>query len=94
MDIVLEVLDTFVYDRLYSNILPLRQSPHTWSPLDFIAPSPNTTWASLEESGIQNYKYQPASQFYSVQPSEYAYMSRLPRDNILRQTISLYFTTW
>ncbi|PNS18624.1 hypothetical protein CAC42_5163 [Sphaceloma murrayae] len=94
MDVVLELLDTYAYDRLFAATFPLKQSPHTWTPLDLISPSPNATWATIEESAIQNYKYEPASQFFSVQPSEYAYMSRLPRDNAFRQAISLYLTTW
>ncbi|KAF2226682.1 sterol delta 5,6-desaturase ERG3 [Elsinoe ampelina] len=94
MDIVLEVFETFIGDRIYASLLPLKQTQHTWSPLDLLSPLPNATWASMEEQAIQNYKWEPASQFFSVEPSQYAYMSRLPRDNAWRQAISLYFITW
>ncbi|KAF2151135.1 hypothetical protein K461DRAFT_287033 [Myriangium duriaei CBS 260.36] len=94
MDVVLEVFDTFAFDRFYSTLLPLKQSTHTWSPLDLIAPSPNASWSNLEHSGIQNYKFEPASQYFHVEPSAYAYMSRWPRDNAMRQAVSLYLITW
>lgn len=94
MDVVLEVFDTFAFDRLYANVLPLTQSSLTWSPLDLIAPPTNGSWASLEQAGIQNWKFEPASQYFHVEPSQYAYMSRWPRDNAWRQAVSLYLITW
>lgn len=92
MDVVLEVFDTFAFDRLYATLLPRMQSAYLWSPLDLIAPAPNGSWASHEQ--IQNYKFEPASQFFHVDPSKYAYMSQLPRDNAWRQAMSLYLITW
>lgn len=94
MDVILEVADTFAFDRLYAALLPLTKSPHTWSPLDLITPSPNSSWANMEQASIQNYKFEPASQYFHVEPSQYAYMSRWPRDSLIRQTISLYILTW
>lgn len=94
MDVVLEVLDTYVFDRMYATALPLQHSALTSSPLDGLAPNPNSTWAALEHQSIQNFKFQPASQFFHVEPSQYAYMSQLPRDNAVRQAFSLFLTTW
>ncbi|MCJ1449275.1 MAG: c-5 sterol desaturase [Stictis urceolatum] len=38
--------------------------------------------------------YKPASQYLKLEPSQYAYMSALPRDNVWRQGITLYLITW
>ena len=92
MDVVLEVADTFMFDRLFAAVAP--QSPHTWSPLDLVAPPTNGSWAGLEHAALSNWKFEPASQYFHVEPSQYAYMSRLPRDSALRQAISLYLITW
>ncbi|KAH0108161.1 sterol delta 5,6-desaturase ERG3, partial [Aureobasidium melanogenum] len=57
------------------------------------AGTPNATWSTMAR-GITPYKFEPASQYFSVEPSSYAYMSRWPRDNIARQAISLFLITW
>ena len=38
--------------------------------------------------------YHAASQFLQLKPSDFAYMSAWPRDNVWRQTLSLYLITW
>jgi len=40
------------------------------------------------------YSYEPASQFMSFEPSDFAYMSQWPRDNIYRQAFNLFLITW
>lgn len=95
MDVVLELFDTFVFDRLYANVLPLSPAilaAHNAAE-NFAMPA-NATWSSLKESATEAYTFQPASQLFSVQPSNYAYMSTWSRDNIWRQSISLYLITW
>lgn len=95
MDVILEIFDTFAFDRIYAAVLPLTPAMLAFSTVDELATSPNATWSSMMESATPaTYKFQPASQYFSVEPSNYAYMSRWPRDNIFRQYISLFLITW
>lgn len=90
MDIVLEVFDTYIGDRLYSSVLPasLAESPK-------LAPylhRANQTLPVL--SDINSYVFKPASAYFSLEPTQYAYESIWARDNIFRQSISLFLITW
>ena len=89
MDIVLEAVDTFVYDRLYATLLPIAPSPIAYN-----ASKANVTFGGDRTAYHNNYHFTPASQYISFTPSEYAYMSSLPRDNIWRQAIGLFLITW
>lgn len=86
MDVVLEVLDTYVGDYIYANILPARPAPY-----DFPHPPSNET---IAEQAFSSWTYKPATHWFSFEPSQYAYQSAWPRDNIFRQSLSLYFTVW
>ncbi|KAF2666421.1 hypothetical protein BT63DRAFT_434175 [Microthyrium microscopicum] len=91
MDIVLEILDGLVYDRVYAALLPGSPGPNSLMGLK----NTNATLGELPTAaGINNYIYQPASKYINLGPSKYAYMSSLQRDDPLRQFISLYMTTW
>lgn len=101
MDVVLEVIDTFLFDRIYANILPIHSSTSSFDPISTLAASwrgytDNATFAAPSKSDFSSssWQFQPASASFSVQPSEYAYMSRWDRDNIYRQAASLYIITW
>lgn len=94
MDVVLEVFDTFALDKLYANVLPLTPAQRAWSAVDSLITPPNATWSSMREAATPPYDFKPASQFLSFEPSSYAYMSQLPRDNVIRQAISLFAITW
>lgn len=89
MDIVLEVLDTFLFDRFWATIYPASPSLAYQSGLGDA--SPTSTFSSMRElpTGIQ-----PATQFFQLSPSKYAFMSEWPRDNIYRQAITLHLITW
>lgn len=88
MDIVLEVFDTFILDRLYATILPTI----TAIPNGRISSNDATsTYSSQRELPTAVHS---ASRFFQLEPSEYAYMSAWPRDNIWRQGLSLYLITW
>ena len=89
MDIVLEVCDTFLFDRLYASVLPGSALP---SPKSDIVNAITSTYSSLREQPTAHYS--PSTQFMQLEPSKYAYMSAWPRDNIWRQGISLYLITW
>lgn len=96
MDIVLEVFDTLVLDRLYATILPTSAASASFNaaPSGKMGATANATFSSMRElpTGV-GYRYHPASQYLQMQPSKWAYMSAWPRDNLYRQTISLYLIT-
>lgn len=92
MDIVLELADTFIFDPLYATLLPAAQ-PST----SFAA---NATFSSIREEPTSyavphtTWQYAPATKYFSIEPSKYAYMSTLSRDDWRRQAITLYLITW
>ncbi|KAF2143044.1 uncharacterized protein K452DRAFT_326223 [Aplosporella prunicola CBS 121167] len=92
MDLVLEGLDTYLFDYLYAFALP---SPVATNAVK--AASVNGTYAGgiPEMPSPQNsWSYEPASTYLQFQPSEYAWMSRWARDNMFRQFTSLFLITW
>lgn len=90
MDVVLELADTFLFDPLYATLLPAATHAFT----------SNATTSSLREEPTAyalphtTWQYEPSTQFFSVTPSKYAYMSQWPRDDWRRQLLSLYLITW
>lgn len=86
MDVVLEVVDTFIADYAYAYFYPKRPAPY-----DFPSPS-NTTDTSAK--AFSTWSYKPATQFLTLEPPEQAYMSAWERDNPLRQALTLYLITW
>ena len=90
MDIVLEIADTFIFDHLYSNLLPASDTPLAG----------NATLSSIREepTGFAHpgatWHYEPASKYLSIQPSQAAYESAWPRDDWRRQLLTLYLITW
>ena len=104
MDVVLEVFDTFFFDRIYANVLPIHPSVSSFDPISTIAASfkgygvnNSSTWGGARAGGEfarSGWEWKPASQYFSVRPSEYAWMSRWDRDDFYRQVTSLYFVTW
>ena len=82
MDVVLEVLDTFGFDWLYATLLPAS------------SPFNAGRFHDVSNSSLPSMLYKPASQYLKLEPSQYAYMSALPRDNVWRQGITLYLITW
>lgn len=93
MDIILEITDTFLFDRLYATFLPTAPDTVAYNSLKHA--SPNATFTSLREvpTAYADYSFEPATQWLSFQPSNWAYMSQWPRDNVYRQAISLYLIT-
>ncbi|CAG9973313.1 unnamed protein product [Clonostachys byssicola] len=80
MDIVLEVVDTFVGDRIWASVLP---APHLQAGPGSNVTAPLTSW-----------EYKPTSPRFYFEPSQYAYESAWARDFVLRQAVSLFFITW
>ncbi|KAM5353779.1 hypothetical protein ACJ41O_000429 [Fusarium nematophilum] len=87
MDIVLEVVDTFIADYAYAYFHPIVPAPY-----DFPAASNSTdsTTAPL----FSAWTYTPATKFLTLEPPEAAYLSAWDRDNPLRQALTLYLITW
>jgi lathosterol oxidase len=91
MDLVLETFDAVLFDSLYAIVLPVQR-------LDLAS---NGTYSSLREAPTaapyvaQNtWHYKAASQYWSLPPSEYAYMSEWTRDDWRRQLVTLFLITW
>lgn len=87
MDIVLEIFDTFLFDRLYAICLPaaLRSYGHD------AMKDATSTFSSMREMPTAPH---PSNQFFQLKPSQYAYMSAWSRENPWRQGLSLYLITW
>lgn len=86
MDVVLEVIDTFAGDYVYAKLHPAHPAPY-----DYPNPPSNET---ISDQVFTSWKYEPATQYISFEPSQYAYMSAWPRDNIYRQALSLFMIVW
>ncbi|GJC90533.1 putative delta(7)-sterol 5(6)-desaturase [Colletotrichum liriopes] len=84
MDVVLEVVDTFVGDKLYAALLPAHAAPY-----DFPHHAANATAQPLS-----TWQYKPSTHMLYLEPSEAAHLSAWPRDNIFRQFTSLFLITW
>lgn len=87
MDIALELTDTYIFDYFYSAILPVRDAPYSLK-----EGFENST--ILDIKAASPWRYQPSNPFIQLAPSDAAYMSTLARDNIYRQTFSLFIITW
>jgi lathosterol oxidase len=87
MDIALELCDTFIFDHLYASLLPAQ--PAQYNLKDGVSNS------TLFDATVSSpWQYHAASKFVSFEPSEAAYMSQWPRDNVYRQLFSLFLITW
>ena len=87
MDVVLEIFDTFLFDRLYAAVLPASR-PSSSHP---VAKDATATFSSMRELPTAIAR---TNQLFQLEPSKYAYMSHWERDNVWRQGISLYIVTW
>lgn len=72
MDILLDVLDTFVLDRVYAAVLPVHGE-------------------ALKPSQPYN---ENVGRYLELAPSEWASLSRWPREFIGRQFLSFFIITW
>jgi len=95
MDIILEIADTLALDRVYSFFLPASPSQYLYHTLkNATAPSFPSIHEGANGPTQFNYIYEPASQYISLNPTEWTYSSSLPRNNIYRQGLSLFFIVW
>ncbi|KAJ5658043.1 uncharacterized protein N7484_001692 [Penicillium longicatenatum] len=90
MDIILELWDTFIGDRMYSALLPNSIASSVSLP-GFV----NAANSSLSLFGAaEPFIYEPATQLIHLEPSKYAYLSAWPRNNMYRQFTSFFLITW
>jgi lathosterol oxidase len=94
MDIVLEIVDFLIFDRLYAGIWPAGPASHGLSAVKDIQNATIPSYGGIPTEYLNNFQYKPASQYISVAPSKYAYMTSWPRDDPFRQLLSLYLITW
>lgn len=81
MDIVLNVCDTLLFDRVYAWAAPLKN----YQPVvDAATAGFNATKGALD----------PVSEYFNLLPTEFATASILARDDWRRQFISLWLITW
>ena len=76
-------MDFFVFDYAYAAIAP--------------APAFNARDVAANASSLQAlspWTYKSSTFLFELEPSRYAYMSSLPRNNVFRQYISLFLITW
>ncbi|KAK0629862.1 C-5 sterol desaturase [Bombardia bombarda] len=85
MDIALEIADQFLFDYIYAWALPARAAPYDY---------PDQLSANATAQTFSSWQYKPATAFITLEPSQAAYSSALPRDNILRQSLSLFLIVW
>jgi len=84
MDIGLEFVDRYLFDKVYATLLPAKQ------PANFF----NQTGAPWDAKAASPWNYKPASELLSFAPTDAAYQSSWTRDNIYRQLVTLYLVTW
>lgn len=90
MDIILELWDTFIGDRLYAAALPASLSSSISLP--GFANAANSTMALF--GSPEPFVYEQATQMIYLEPSKYAYLSAWPRNNVYRQFTSFFLITW
>lgn len=101
MDIILEVFDTFIGDPVYAKLLP-RQTLPPFDPASTITASSgyaqaNASWAESVANGKaqpSTWTWEPASQYFALEPTHYAYESQWDRDNMWRQMASFLLIAW
>ena len=90
MDIVLEIFDTFLFDRVYATLLPASHPAASYPSLKDGAAT-TTTFSSVREMPTASHA---VSQYLQLPASQWAHMSAWPRDYIYRQALTLYLVTW
>lgn len=83
MDYVLSFTDNLFFDYLYAKTLPLQN--------DVLVGAANATAEAVGKIMVKN---DPLSEFFGVEPAQYAVMSQWARDDWKRQAMSLFLITW
>ena len=95
MDVVLEICDTLLFDRMYSTFLPASTISKYGNA---IKDATTSNFSSIREAGTTTptyeYIYKPASKLINLQPTQWTYASSWQRDEPYRQFFSLFLITW
>lgn len=91
MDLVLEVFDTYLFDRAYATLLPKTVAPLLPEPPLLLTKIVETINNNTDYSTREIYGFNEKYHFFDE--TVYANLSLLPRYNILRQVISLFLIT-
>ncbi|KAK9244812.1 hypothetical protein V1506DRAFT_540115 [Lipomyces tetrasporus] len=91
MDIVLEITDAFFFDHIYAKLFPVPQA--LTSVLQGTDPSFELV-SSLSKNLSLSYIPSEPYEYTLVPAPAVAYMSTIPRTNIIRQSIALFLITW
>lgn len=81
MDIVLDVLDTFIFDRVYAALLPISAEVLANKPI-------------VDDGALLSQYNQNVGRYIDLPPSKWAALSSWSRDDIRRQTMSLFAISW
>ncbi|KAL2007491.1 hypothetical protein VTN00DRAFT_8929 [Thermoascus crustaceus] len=81
MDIVLDVLDTLVFDHVYAALLPISAETLAKKPI-------------VDDGALLSQYNQNVGRYIDLPPSKWAALSSWSRDDIRRQTISLFAISW
>lgn len=92
MDLVLEVCDTYLFDKVYATLLPKTFKSYIPETPGFIS-NVLDTFKNNSSSVISKEIYGLNADYYFFDETVYTNMSLLCRSNILRQAISLFFIT-
>lgn len=85
MDVVLEIWDNYFADYIFAAAFPAKNDLYNFS-YDGLS---NHTAAQV----LPPWQYTPATQYWSLEPPQAAYMTAVTRDNVWRQLASLYTIT-
>ncbi|KAK9359153.1 hypothetical protein V1504DRAFT_458844 [Lipomyces starkeyi] len=91
MDIVLETADAFLFDHIYAKLFPVPQAVTTL--LQATEPSNELLLSLLKNLSLSYIPSEPYEYTFVSAPTT-AYLSTIPRTNIVRQSISLFLITW
>jgi lathosterol oxidase len=86
MDVVIEITDYLLWDRLYATVYPVSQQKLQ----NALNAGPNATIANVHPG----YHFEPASKYVSISPGQMAYMSEWARDDPYRQACTLFLVLW
>lgn len=87
MDYVLSISDNLFFDYLYAKALPFQCRGLVGAACG----AADATAEAVKKIVANN---DPLSQYFGLEPSQYAVMSELARDDWRRQVFSLFLITW
>jgi lathosterol oxidase len=93
MDVILEVFDTFLFDRIYATAFPATASTAAYNAVKAAINSSAPIAVDNPTAYYNQYHFQPATKYFTLEPSIWAYRTSWPRDDVWRQLISLYLIT-